>query len=71
MSYENLMKIIKMTRSIRPFKPDPIPEEYVDKILEASRWAPSGFNSQPWALKPWRPMNWSIAPVFIIMFGFF
>jgi nitroreductase len=48
MEYENLLEIIKNTRSIRRFKPDPIPEDYIDKILEAARWAPSGFNQQPW-----------------------
>ena len=37
-----------MRRSIRRFKPDPIPDEYVDKIIEVARWAPSGFNTQPW-----------------------
>jgi len=30
------------------FKSDPIPDEMVNKILEAARWAPSGANSQPW-----------------------
>ena len=24
---------------------------------------------KPWLLKPWRPMNWSIAPVFILLYG--
>lgn len=48
MDYETLLEIIKNTRSIRRFKPDPIPDEYIDKILEAARWAPSGFNQQPW-----------------------
>ncbi len=48
MDYESLLKLVKNRRSIRRFKPDPIPDEYVDKIIEAARWAPSGFNSQPW-----------------------
>jgi nitroreductase len=25
-----------------------VPDEYIDKIIEVARWAPSGFNLQPW-----------------------
>jgi len=48
MNYESLLELVNKRRSIRRFKPDPIPDEYVDKIIEVARWAPSGFNSQPW-----------------------
>lgn len=48
MDYEGLLELIKNTRSIRRFRPEPIPDEYVDKIIEAGRWAPSAGNSQPW-----------------------
>ena len=48
MDYESLLELVKKRRSIRKFKPEPIPDEYVDKIIEAARWAPSGANSQPW-----------------------
>ncbi len=48
MDYESFLELVKKRRSIRKFKPDPIPDEYVDKIIEAARWAPSGANSQPW-----------------------
>jgi nitroreductase len=30
------------------FKSDPIPDGYIEKILEAARWAMSGANGQPW-----------------------
>lgn len=50
MDYEALMEVIRGTRSIRRFKPDPVPDELIDKITEAARWAPSGFNMQPWEL---------------------
>jgi nitroreductase len=40
--------VVKKRRSIRSFKPDPIPEGSVEKILEAARWAMSGANGQPW-----------------------
>jgi nitroreductase len=39
---------IRTRRTIREFKPDPVPEEVVYKILQAARWAPSSSNSQPW-----------------------
>ncbi len=48
MNYESLLELVKKRRSIRKFKPEPIPDEYVGKIIEAARWAPSGANSQPW-----------------------
>jgi 5,6-dimethylbenzimidazole synthase len=46
--YEDLLSIVKERRSCRRFKPDPIPDEYVNKIIDVARWAPSGANSQPW-----------------------
>ena len=48
MDYDSLLELVKKRRSTRKFKPEPIPDEYVDKIIEAARWAPSGANSQPW-----------------------
>jgi nitroreductase len=39
---------IRTRRTVREFKPDPVPEEVVYKILQAARWAPSSGNSQPW-----------------------
>lgn len=46
--YEKLLKIAKRRRSIRRFKPDPIPDEHISKIIEVARWAMSGANAQPW-----------------------
>ena len=48
MTYESFLELVKTRRSIRKFKTDPIPDETIDKIIEAARWAPSGFNMQPW-----------------------
>jgi nitroreductase len=45
--YDLLYDIIRRRASVRKLKPDPIPEEYIQKILEAGRWAMSGANSQP------------------------
>lgn len=46
--YEEFLKLLRYRRSIREFKPDPIPDEYVTRILEAAHYAMSGANSQPW-----------------------
>jgi len=42
---------IEQRRSIRKFKPDPIPEGHIHALLEAARLAPSGSNAQPWRFK--------------------
>jgi nitroreductase len=44
----SVAEAIKRRRSIRSFKPDPVPEEYIMEMLEAARLAPSGSNRQPW-----------------------
>jgi nitroreductase len=48
--YDEFLKLVKERRSIRRFKPDPIPDDYIEKIIEVARWAPSGFNQQPWEI---------------------
>lgn len=42
---------IAMRRSIRKFKPDPVPAEVLGELLDAARLAPSGCNAQPWRFK--------------------
>jgi nitroreductase len=39
--------LLRTRRSVRHFRPDPVPPEILDRLLEAARWAPSGFNLQP------------------------
>jgi nitroreductase len=39
---------IRTRRSIRAYKPDPVPEEVLRQVLEAARLAPSAGNRQPW-----------------------
>ncbi len=48
MDYQSLLELVKKRRSTHRYKSDPIPDESVDNIIEAARWAPSGANSQPW-----------------------
>lgn len=41
-------EVIKSRKSIRKYKPDPIREEILNRILDAARLAPSAKNIQPW-----------------------
>ncbi len=43
-----LFEAIYRQRAIRQFKPDPVPEEMVHKLIEAGTKAPSGGTRQPW-----------------------
>jgi nitroreductase len=45
---DDILHVIKTRKSIRRYKPDPIPDELLDKVLEAGRWAATGENYQPW-----------------------
>jgi nitroreductase len=44
-----LFEAIYSQRAIRSFKPDPVPDELIERVVEAATKAPSGGNSQPWA----------------------
>ena len=48
---ENLevFEVITGRRSIRKYTKNPVPEDFVVKIIDAGRWAPSAGNSQPWS----------------------
>jgi len=46
----DLMEAIRGRRSIRKYKPDPIPEDTLQKIMEAVRWSPSWANTQCWEM---------------------
>jgi nitroreductase len=44
----DVIEAIRTRRSIRAYKPDPVPEEHIMQVLEAARLAPSAGNRQPW-----------------------
>lgn len=46
--YDLLLNLVKKRRTVRQFKSDQIPDEYITKIIEVARWAPSAFHTQPW-----------------------
>jgi nitroreductase len=43
-----LSEAIKGRRSVRAFKPQDVPEEMVERLIDAARHAPSAGNIQPW-----------------------
>jgi nitroreductase len=45
-----IFQAVTTRRSIRRFKPDPVPEPLLREILEAARWSPSWGNTQPWEI---------------------
>ena len=40
--------VVKERHSVRKFKPDPVPETDIIKIIDAARLAPTSGNQQPW-----------------------
>ena len=58
-------------RAVRKLRPDPIPEDVLQRVLQAATWAPSGGNVQPWrviavrdpakkkAMQPWYAEEWN------------
>lgn len=35
-------------RAVRKLRPDPIPDDVLERVLQAACWAPTGGNQQPW-----------------------
>jgi nitroreductase len=46
--YMEIVEAIRARKSIRDFKPDPVPQEVIREILEIATRAPSAMNTQPW-----------------------
>jgi F420 biosynthesis protein FbiB-like protein len=43
-----VLSAIRNRRSIRRYRPDPVPDELLAELLAAATWAPSAHNRQPW-----------------------
>lgn len=43
-----IVHTIMTRRSIRRYRPDPVPREALETLLTAAIWAPSAHNRQPW-----------------------
>jgi nitroreductase len=44
----SVLECVRRRIETREFKPDPVPEDVLQKVLEAGRWSPSQRNRQPW-----------------------
>lgn len=46
----DVLKALQTRKSIRGYKPDPVPKEIIAKVLEVATRAPSALNTQPWQI---------------------
>ncbi len=58
-----IIEAVKTRKSVRAYKPDPVPAEVLREILEISVRAPSAMNTQPWEFtvvtgQPLEKMRW-------------
>jgi len=44
----DINEAILKRRSIRRYKPDPVPQKVLEEIIDTAKWAASGMNTQPW-----------------------
>src|SRR5947208_3898307 len=44
----DIFEAMSTMRAMRRLKPDPVPDDLIQKILQAGQWAPSGGNTQRW-----------------------
>jgi nitroreductase len=44
----DVFEAIRKRRSVRNYTGEPIPVEHLEQIVDAGRWAASGYNRQPW-----------------------
>lgn len=48
MNAAELLEFMRSRRSLRRYRDEPVPRDWIDCILEAAVWAPSAHNRQPW-----------------------
>jgi nitroreductase len=46
---KDIIEVIKTRRCVREYKEDQIPDEDIEFLIDCARYAPSGFNMQPWS----------------------
>ena len=44
----DLYEAMSTLRAVRRLRPDPIPDDVLERVLQAACWAPTGGNQQPW-----------------------
>ena len=45
-----IYEAMRTLRAVRRLRPDPIPDDVLQRVLEAATWAPTGGNVQPWRI---------------------
>ena len=68
-----LYEAMSTLRAVRRLRPDPIPDDVLERVLQAAAWAPSGGNQQPWRGRgrhrprdqagPGRPLRAGVGPL--------
>ena len=53
-----VIETIMARRSVRAYKPEPVPRELLDRILECGINAPNGMNAQQWAVRVVDSKEW-------------
>ena len=44
----DIYEMMSTLRAVRKLRPDPIPDDVIEQVLQAAAWAPTGGNMQPW-----------------------
>lgn len=47
---QQFIELLRRLRAVRQFRPDPIPQEVINAILDVARWSGSAGNRQHWEL---------------------
>ena len=47
---QQFIALLRGLRAVRQFRPDPVPQEVIEAILQVARWSGSASNRQPWEL---------------------
>ena len=47
----DVIEAIRTRRTVKAFRPDPVPREQLERILGAARWAPNHRLTQPWRFR--------------------
>ena len=48
MQFDEVVQLVRSRRAIRRYLDKPVPQDLLNKILEAAMWSPSAHNRQPW-----------------------
>ena len=48
MNAAELLEFMRARRSLRRYRDEPVPSDWIDCVLQAAIWAPSAHNRQPW-----------------------